>query len=319
MHKVLITGGSGFIGSRLVMELARHDDVALRVALHKRPMPKDALRAAMDGGAEFVARDLCEMYQCQEVMAGIDTVFHCAAVTSGAQVMRDRPLEHVTGNLVMNANLMEAAAAAGVTKFIFLSSCSVYPEHTDLQAECRGLEGKVSYPYRWVGEMKRSAERFGKTYAKDGMLRFAAVRPGNVYGPGMNAGEGAHMIPALIRRVEEGEDPLVVWGSKHVLRDYVYVGDLVAGLALVCDLLDDMAYVTLNIASGKIRAVEEVVDEITWACGKSPQVIYDITKPMTAVALMPDISLAKSLGYWARTDLWDGLKGMVEWYRENGF
>ncbi|MCH8244037.1 MAG: NAD-dependent epimerase/dehydratase family protein, partial [Planctomycetes bacterium] len=122
--KVLVAGGSGFVGVNLVLRLMS-EGYRVRATLHKRPA------VIQDPNVEYVAADLTLMEDCKRAVEGVDYVFMCAASTSGAAVIRANPLLHVTPNVVMNAQLLEAAYFAKVKKFLWLSSNAVYPPTGD--------------------------------------------------------------------------------------------------------------------------------------------------------------------------------------------
>ncbi len=122
--RVLVTGGAGFIGSALVERLLK-EGCRVRAVLHDRP----ALIA--NPAVEYVPANLTLMDDCRRVAAGMDVVCHCAASTSGAAMIAQSPLVHVTPNVVMTAQLMEAACLAGARKFLYLSSSVAYPPSGD--------------------------------------------------------------------------------------------------------------------------------------------------------------------------------------------
>ncbi|MFA5260335.1 MAG: NAD-dependent epimerase/dehydratase family protein, partial [Candidatus Omnitrophota bacterium] len=117
---VLVTGATGFVGSNLLLRLV-DSGARIRAVAHQRPPVID------DARIEYLTADLTRRDDCQRAVRGIDYVFHCAASTSGAAVISKTPLVHVTPNIVMNAQLLEAAYVAGVKKFLWLSSSTGYP------------------------------------------------------------------------------------------------------------------------------------------------------------------------------------------------
>ncbi len=118
--KVLVVGGAGFVGVNLINRLLAMD-VDVRATVHNKPA------VVNDDRVEYVSCELTEKDDCQRVAEGVDLVFMCAANTSGAAVMAKTPLVHVTPNVIMNTLMLDAAYAAGVEKFLFLSSNTVYP------------------------------------------------------------------------------------------------------------------------------------------------------------------------------------------------
>ena len=150
--KVLVAGGSGFLGVNLLARLQK-DGFRLRATLHERPS------VLQSDGIEYLKADLTVMADCRHVVEGVDAVFLCAANTSGAAVMAETPLAHVTPNIVMNVQLLEAAYQAGVKKFVFISSSAAYPPTDDRPVHEEEMFGPDPYDvYYSVGWMKRYTE-----------------------------------------------------------------------------------------------------------------------------------------------------------------
>ena len=157
---VLVTGGAGFLGGALVARLAAQG-ARVRATVH-RTAPRRAVP-----GVEWMPADLTRPEDCARAVAGVGRVFHCAAASSGAAVIVSRPLAHVTPNVVMNAQLLEAAWDAGVGRFVFLSSSVVYPDTgTRPTREDEAFVGEPHPVYHAVGCMKRYTEQLCELYAR---------------------------------------------------------------------------------------------------------------------------------------------------------
>ena len=312
--KILVTGGTGFIGINLMNRLLSLG-CQVCATLHKRP-------AVIQGDAiEYVWVDLTTMEDCRRVVEGVDYVFMCAANTSGAAVMASTPLAHVTPNVVMNAQILDAAYLAGVKKLLFISSSAAYPPTGDRPVrEDEMFAGEPHEKYYPVGWMKRYGEILCKIYAqkiKDPMPT-AVVRPSNIYGPYDKYDFGtSHMTAALIRRVVERHQPLEVWGTGNDVRDLIYIDDFLDGLLLAFEKTED--YLAVNIASGQGHSVKEVLQTILDVDGfTDADVRFDPSKPTTIPARLVDTSLAReSLGFHAQTALREGIRRTVDWYREH--
>lgn len=311
-RNILVTGGQGFIGRNLVTELVKRG-ANVRATLHQRN--SDNLLDKV----EYVKADLTVKKDCQAVVQEADCVFMCAANTSGAAVITNNPLAHVTPNVVMNTFMLDAAYHAKVQKFVFISSSIVYPDTgTKPSLEEEAFIGDPYEPYFSAGWMKRYGELLCRTYSEKlrNPMTTVVVRPSNVYGPFDKFDfERAHVTASLIRKVMEGRDPLDVWGTGEDIRDLIFIDDFLEGLLLATERLNSFA--TVNIASGRGYKVKKILDAIIRVVGRgTPQVIFDPSKPSMVPIRLLNIEKAKSLlGFFPKTTLEEGLRKTVHWYQ----
>jgi len=306
---ILVTGGTGFMGRNLVQYLAERGHKVVS-SYHKKPP------SFLHPNVEHVQCDLTCATDCQKVVQNVQNVFMCAANTSGAAVMEHRPLDHVTPNVLMNTLLLDAAYTAGVDKCMFISSSTVYPV-TDYPVK-EDVTGELFDKYFCVASMKQFSEVLCEMYATKikKPMKTIVVRPGNLYGIHDDfEWETAHVIPALIRRVVERHDPLVVWGDGSDLKDFLYIDDFVEGIVSAMDKID--SFDAINIASGRSITVKEIVDLIIKLDGYTDcDLQYDTSKPTMIPKRLVDISKAKSvLGFQPKVSMEDGLRKTIEWFR----
>jgi GDP-L-fucose synthase len=292
--KILVTGSTGLIGFNL----------------HKR---------LVDDGCDVIGvstkdGDLIDAKFCNDITKDVDVVFHCAAVTSGAKVMNDSPLSHITPNVVMNALLMEACHKNGVKKFIFMSSSVVYPYTGNIpNNEEEFTYGDIYEKYESVGWMKRYTEKLCETYSKFGM-ECIVVRPSNIYGPGDKFDERSHVLPATIMKVVDRENPIVVWGNGEDVRDFIYIEDFVDACITIMKKVDK--YSIWNVGSGVRTSVIEIVKlcqeiEMSWN-----EITYNRWAPSMIPIRLLDINKIKTeLDWEAKTSLSDGLRKTIDWYK----
>ena len=294
--RILVTGATGLIGSNLCK------------ALNKKYLTEGI--STSDG-------DLTDFEFCNDVLnafPSFDVVFHCAAVTSGAKIMEDSPLSHITPNIVMNANLMEACRRNGVKKFIFMSSSVVYPYTGNIpNNEEEFTYGDIYEKYESVGWMKRYTEKLCETYSKFGM-ECIVVRPSNIYGPGDKFDERSHVLPATIMKIVNRDKHLVVWGNGEDVRDFIYVEDFVDACITILEKVDK--YSIWNVGSGVGTSVIEIVKlcqeiEMSWT-----DITYNRWAPTMIPIRLLDVNKIKTeLDWEAKISISDGLRKTIDWYK----
>jgi GDP-L-fucose synthase len=312
--KVLIAGGSGFLGTNLALRLAGLG-ARLRLTTHRNP-----LQAAFPG-AEVLEVDLRRPEDCVRAVEGMDVVFICSAHTSGAGVIRTTPLVHVTPNVLINTLLLEAAYEARVGKVCFLSSGAAYPGTGDRPVtEKEMFDGDPEEVYFPAGWMKRYAEILCRTYAEkiSNPMQTVVVRPSNVYGPYDKFDFAvSHVTAALLRRVVGRQSPLEVWGTGDDIRDLIYVDDFVDGV--MAAVATDLPFLAVNICAGRGYAVREVLQTLLEVDSfGGTQVTFDRSRPSTVPIRLMDNRLARTLlGFEAKIPLAEGLRRTLAWYRAN--
>ncbi|WP_413204348.1 NAD-dependent epimerase/dehydratase family protein [Rhodospirillum sp. A1_3_36] len=313
MGAVLVAGGSGFLGSNLVARLARDGVGPIRATWRSR-QPHDP-----PAGVEWVQADLRDAAVCERVVQGIDTVFLCAAHTSGAAVITGSPLSHVTPNVLINTLLLEAAHNAGVKRVVFLSTGSVYPDTKGVPVK---EEDAFSAPpfdtYFAVGWMKRYTETLCRTYAEKipkAPMSTVVIRPANVYGPGDKFGwKTSHVTAAQIRKVFERQNPIEVWGTGKDVRDVIFVDDFIEGVVRAARVAKP--YLEVNIASGTGITVLDILHKAMEIEGHEAEVYCDPTKPSTVPILLFETGRAQTeLGFTAKTSLAEGMERTFAWLR----
>ena len=308
--KVFVAGGrTGFVGTNVAKALLAE---GATVYVHSLNPDKPSNFALKTPNLFELTGDLSVS---ATVPSGIDYVFHCAAHTSGAHEMTTNPVAQITSNVFMNSLLLDSAAKSKVKKFLFISSSAVYPDFDIPISEDKAFEGDPGGNYFGPGWMKRYTEKLAEFYFKWYGIEVIIIRPSNIYGPysGFDL-ETAHVLPALIRRFVEKQDPLEVWGTPDVVRDFIYVDDFVRGALLAFG--KSSGFDVYNIATGKLHTIGEAVDIIKELTEYAGTITYNSLKPMTIRQRKIDISKAsKALSFQANTSLLEGLKRTIEWYK----
>ncbi len=312
--KILVTGATGFVGANLIRRLLE-TGAQIRATRHLRPPVIE------DDRVEYVSCDLTQNEDCRKVVEGIDYLFHCAASTSGAAVIQKTPLVHVTPNIVMNAQLMEAAYTARVKKFLWLSSSTGYPPTGDRPVrEEEMLTGDPYDKYFSVGWMKRYTEVLCRMYAEKvhPPMTTLVLRPTNIYGEYDDFHfETSHVFAALVRRVVERHDPLEVWGTGDDVRDLIYVQDFVTAMLTAMERLD--SYSAMNVGCGQGYSVKELLHMMCDVDGfKNARIVFDPDKPTMIPVRLVDISRAAQLINFApQTEIKTGILKTMAWYKEH--
>jgi len=308
--KVLVAGGAGFVGTNLVQKLLELEAKVRAVDIKELQIKDERI--------EYFQADLTQKQNCQKAVEGVEYVFMMAANTSGAQVMEKTPLVHVTPNLIMNSLMLEDSYEAGVKKFLFHSSSTVYPVSDKPCKENDMKYGDFFSKYYFVGWMKQFSEVLCEMYTRvKNPMKTIVVRPANIYGPYSDFElETSHVIPALIRKVIERHNPIEVWGDGNEVKDFIYVDDLVEGDLLAMEKLE--SFEPLNIASGRPCSVKEVLEAILKADNyQDAKIVFDSSKPTMIPKRLIDPSRAKKLlGFEAKTSFVQGIKNTVEWYKK---
>lgn len=314
-RSALVTGAGGFIGGALARRLA-DDGWKVRGTVHLNG-PRIA-----DDRVEYLTADLRVEADCRRAVEGVDHVFMCAGSTSGAAVIERRPLVHVTPNVIMNTLMLQAAYEAGVTKFVWLSSTTGYPETGDRPVrEDEMFDGHPYDKYFFVGWMKRFTELLCEMYGRriGEPMATVVLRPTNVYGPGDDFDPAtSHVTAALIRKVVQRQQPLKVWGTGDDVRDLLYIDDMVEAIVRASDTVE--GHDAFNIGLGRGYSVKEVLATILDIEGwPDAPIVYEPDRPsMIPVRLVNTDKAEQALGFRPSVGLREGLTRTIAWYRNAG-
>ena len=307
---VLVTGASGFIGTNLIKKLIKKK-YKIIATIHKKK-PKISFK-----DITYKKVDLTNSNDCFKVTKDIDYVIMCAANSSGAKVIAENPLAHFSPNIIMNTNMLEASYKNEVKKFVFISSSTVYPL-TNYPVKEKDAKFKFFEKYHIVGWMKRFSEVMCDIY-KDKItkpMETLIIRPGNLYGvfDKFNR-EESKVIPALIRRVIEKQNPIEVWGNGKDLKDFLYIDDFIDALIKVSFNNNDTG--TVNIASGKSISIKTILKKILKIEKLKSKVYFDSSKPTLIPRRSINIEkLKKNYAWKQKIDLDKGLTKTIQWYKK---
>jgi GDP-L-fucose synthase len=298
----LVTGGTGLIGRQVV-------ELLVTAGANVKIVSLDHVKVS--DRAEHVIGDLTSFELCKELTRGMDFVFHLAGIKGSAKVSQTHLASHFVPTMMFNVNVLEASRLNKVRRLVYTSSIGAYANGEVFK---EGEPGDFhDAPMDFAGWAKRMAELQVHAYrAQYGMEHFAIVRPSNVYGPGDNFDpENAMVVPTLMHRIDNKEDPVVVWGDGAAIRDIVYSRDVAEGVVLALHHGTKGRYV--NLGAGRGYSVRELVE--TLRSFLAFNYTFDVSKPSGFPKRVMDISLARELiDYSPSTTLQGGLRATWDWY-----
>jgi len=310
---VLVTGGAGFVGSHAVeLLVGRGADVIVVDNLENGDMRN---LAAVQGEIRFIQGDLRRIEDCLSASREVKIVLHLAAKVGGIEFNRRHPGTMFRDNVLINTNMLEAARQKKVERFLLVSSACVYPRICTIPTpEDEGFVGipePTNYGYGWA---KRMAEVQAQAYAEEFGMKIGIVRPYNTYGPRDHFDpEKSHVIPALIKRIFNGENPITVWGNGEQSRAFFYVEDFARGLLEAIERYPVADPV--NLGTGEEIKIKDLVTLLLELSNRHPEVVFDTSKPVGQPRRNSDTSKAKiKIGFESRISLREGLKKTIEWY-----
>lgn len=309
--RVLVAGATGLIGSSLVTKLRAAGAIVRATHFTRKPVNPDP-------SVEYLRTDLRLGEECRRAVRDMELVFLCAASTSGAATIFATPMIHVTPNILINSQMLEAAYAAEVSKFLWLGSTVAYPVADHAVKEDEMFSGEPFDKYYFAGWTKRFTEILCRMYGEKLVRRMATIvlRPTNVYGPNDDFEFAtSHVLPALIRKSVERWDPIEVWGDGSEVRDAIYVDDMVDAMVMAAEKLE--SYSTMNIGLGKGYTVNQMLEMILKLDGYSnARVEYNRSKPTMIPLRLIDTSKAEQeIGFKARVSIEEGIRRTIDWYR----
>jgi len=306
--KVVVTGGSGFIGTHFLKELV---DRGARV---RTSTNKSSLQFESDEVIVYPNLDLLNLDDCIKLTEGADYVIHCAGeVAHPSSVPTDVQISLKQLNLI--GNVLEACAKNGVKRFLDLNSSTGYP---DIRRPITEDEYWVDEPYKsyyGYGWMRRYREKLMEHVSKFSGLEIALARCTAIFGPHDNFNlKTCHVVPALIKRVLDDENPFTAWGSPDVVRDFLYVKDVVEGALLILEKGESMRPYNLGYGGG--ITIGEILDTILKVTEKTPEIVWDDSKPTTIPyrAVSTD-RIQNELGFKPKYTFEEGIRETIEYYK----
>lgn len=302
--RVWVAGHRGLVGSALVRRLEREDCEILTVG-------HDRCDLRRPGDVERWMKD-----------ARPQAVFMAAARVGGIYANDSRPADFIYDNLMIEANVIEAARRHGVEKLMFLGSSCIYPRLAPQPIpEAALLTGPLEPTNQWYAVAKIAGIKLCQAYRRQHSCDFISVMPTNLYGPGDNFDLlGSHVVPGLIARShiakQEGARSLAVWGTGRPLRELLYIDDAADGMVFLMQHYSEEEII--NLGTGQEITTAALAQLICRTVGFAGRIDFDATKPDGTPRKLIDISRLQHLGWRAGTMLEDGLARTYRWYLDHG-
>ena len=306
---VLVAGGAGLVGQSLVRKLLDRGASVRATEFQNRKID------LTHKNLEVVRCDLREPEAARRVFRDMDAAFLAAARVRGAKHLQANPSDLILDYLEMHSRLIAQAAAAGVERCGFISSCYIYPDTGKPNIEEEGFERDPWIPTNYgIGWTTRYLETLCRHFHMTSQTKYAIIRPNAYYGPHDNFDpEESHVIPALIVKAVRGMNPFEVWGDGRQIRCFTYIDDLAEGNLL--NLARNATCDPVNISSPEAYRISEIVSLILDILNLDAEVRYDPSKPSTIPYRVSDPTKAKHLlGWEAGTDIREGLSRTIDWY-----
>jgi GDP-L-fucose synthase len=299
--KVLVTGGKGFLGSRIVQDLQE----------------KKVKKVIAPSKQEY---DLTNLEDCRRILQDVDIVFHAAGKTGGIGLNREKPAELFYENLMMGIQLINESKNANIEKLIAIGTICSYPKFAPIpfseESLWNGYPEETNAPY---GLAKKMLLVQSKAYRQQYGFRSIVVIPTNLFGPKDNFSlHSSHVIPAIILKIQNAIDSrsrsITVWGDGSPTRDFLYVDDAANGIILAAEKYDDVEPV--NLGSGHEVSIKELVTTIANLMDFEGELIWDTTKPNGQPRRCVSNKRAREkLGFHPLVCLEEGLQRTIKWFR----
>jgi len=301
--KILITGSNGFLGKHLVDNL-----------LNKRMINKNNL--FLPSSKEL---DLTKWENCQKAVINQDVVINLAAKVGGIGYNRQNPGKLFYENLIIGAQMMEAARLAKVKKFIALGTICSYPKAIPVPFKEENLwNGYPEETNAAYGLAKKMMLVQAQAYRQQYNFNAIYLMLVNLYGPGDNFDKNkSHVIPALIEKIywakKNSQDRIIIWGNGRATREFLYVKDAAEAILLATENYDKAD--PINIGSGKEILIKDVVRIICKLMDYHGKIVWDKSKPNGQPRRNLNVDKAKKeFGFKAKKSFEQGLKDTISWY-----
>ncbi len=300
---IVVAGSTGLVGSALVRVLESRGDSVI--------------------GINRKVVDLLDRKATFDFIADIkpDLIIDAAAIVGGIGANNTLPVDFLSKNLQIQTNLMDAAHAANVERFVFLGSSCIYP---------RDCPQPIKEEYLLTGPLEQTNSAYAiakiagieliRSYRKQFNRRWISMMPTNMYGPNDNFDLAtSHVLPALINRfvtaAQKNAPTVTLWGTGAPKREFLHVDDLSHAVLLAAEKYDDG--IQINVGTGLDGTIKELAILIAKSAGYQGGIEWDSSKPDGTLRKVLDVSKMKNLGWAPAISLEAGIASTVEWFTLN--
>jgi GDP-L-fucose synthase len=304
---VVVTGGSGFVGTHMITKLLRLG-ANVKTHVHKSPIRvQDGRITALHG------IDLTRLDDALRLIEGSDYVIHLAGNIANPKLV---PTDFQIGlnQITLITNVLEASYKCGVKGFVDVNSSTGYPDRRHPITEDEYWDDEPYIAYYGYGWMRRYREKVMEHTSHLTDMKIGIARGTAIFGPHDNFDlETCHVVPALIRRVLSDENPFVAWGSPDVVRDFLYVKDVVNGALLILEKGESMR--PYNLGYGSTVTIGDILNTILEVTEKNPKIEWDNSKPTTIpFRKVSTYRIKNELGFLPKYTFEEGIKETIDWY-----
>lgn len=312
--RVLVAGGTGTIGIPTVRLLVEAGATVTVVSMDS----SDYAALVLPHGVKYVRADLTLLENALAATADQDFVFNLVGIKGSVGLGQSKVASYLVPMLWFQTNLMEAAFRNRVARFLFVGSICSYPCAAEPKREESLWDGQPLQNDRIPGLAKRIGEIQGEAYQLEhGWDAVRVVRPSNVYGPFDDFNPAsAQVIPSLIRRIADGENPLKIWGDGSAVRDFIFSEDLAYWLLVT--LAEAPASEPLNLGAGRGTTIRELAETLAGLAPNPPAIEWQPDKPAgDPIRILSTEKAARLIGFGPRRTLREGLGITFDWFRRN--
>ena len=301
--KVWVAGDRGMVGSAIVRRLQREGCQILQAG-----------RTSLDLTRQRDVEQWIEKHTPQ-------AIFVAAAKVGGIQANINSPADFLYTNLMIEANIVEAARQVGVEKLLMLGSSCIYPrEAPQPMTEDVLLTGALERTNEPYAVAKIAGIKLCQTYRRQHNCDYICAMPTNVYGPGDNFAPGSSHVPAaLLDRFHQAKTEswpsVTVWGTGQPRREFLHVDDLADACVFLMQRYSGEEII--NLGTGSDISIAEFASLLAETVGYRGDIRFDTSRPDGAPRKLLDVSKARALGWSASIELRDGLRMYYEWYLDN--